>query len=493
MAKFNSPSKGKNLVQNKEGGLAYKLSFKRELIGKVLTSFVEDKFYVSTQEQTGWVKEYVKKLSDPDFVFKLAIYARTRFNMRSISHVIAGEAIDALGYDPAYLKGFFQEVIVRPDDILEIASYRKRIHGSLKPLPNSMKRGFSAAIKGFDTYQLSKYQGKDRDISMVDIINLVHPRPNKKNEEALSSIIKGGLASQSFKGSIGKAMKGVDVKDEKEVAKAKEKAWTEQIRDNKLSFWALIQNLSNISKNIKDVELLEKVRIMLIDPIRIKNSRVLPFHILRVIKNLKNRPECSCFIGPLSEALEISVDNCPRLKGETCVVFDTSGSMQGQSGDFGSLFAAIFLKANPDADLLLFDCDGASYSLGSRYFNVNTRDSLSTIAQILRRQVRSRGTDFCCIFKALNRQYNNIIIISDEQGWYGSNRLPPTKPLARYKETFQCNPYIFVFDVAGEGTIQFPENEVFILSGYSTHIFDVMKALCVDKEAMIKEIEAITF
>jgi hypothetical protein len=41
------------------------------------------------------------------------------------------------------------------------------------------------------------------------------------------------------------------------------------------------------------------------------------------------------------------------------------------------------------------------------------------------------------------------------------------------------------------GTLQFPENNVFALAGFSDKVFDIIKLLKEDKKALINEIKAI--
>jgi len=183
----------------------------------------------------------------------------------------------------------------------------------------------------------------------------------------------------------------------------------------------------------------------------------------------------------LSKALEISLSNVPRFEGKTLVVLDESGSMYGRPLEIGSLFAAVLYKTN-DADLMTF-------SEEARYRNFNPLDSALSIAQRLQEDMVRGGTNFHSIFREANRPYDRIIILSDMQGWMEYDT--PTKTFAEYKRRTNCNPYVYSFDLQGYGDMQFPEKQVFCIAGFSEKVFDIMKVLEQDRNALIKEIEKI--
>lgn len=55
-----------------------------------------------------------------------------------------------------------------------------------KCVPNAVRKGFKKAFERFDAYQLAKYRSENKDIKLVDIVNLVHP----KHTDALQKLIK---------------------------------------------------------------------------------------------------------------------------------------------------------------------------------------------------------------------------------------------------------------------------------------------------------------
>jgi hypothetical protein len=64
-------------------------------------------------------------------------------------------------------------VVRRPDDAIEILAYYLAVYN--KPIPNALKKGLGTALSRFDEYQLAKYRKSAAEISLVDVLNLVHP------------------------------------------------------------------------------------------------------------------------------------------------------------------------------------------------------------------------------------------------------------------------------------------------------------------------------
>lgn len=181
----------------------------------------------------------------------------------------------------------------------------------------------------------------------------------------------------------------------------------------------------------------------------------------------------------LEKATEISLDNVPVFAGHTLVALDTSGSMAGQPFQIGSLLMAALAHANLNADLMVFDSR-------ADYLQVPHDNILSIRKQI---PFRGWGTDFHTIFQKANKAYDRIIILSDMQAWKGYNT--PEEAYRRYCQKYRCQPYIYSFDLAGYGSLQFPENRVCALAGFSENIFDIMQVVEMDKNALVHAIEAV--
>jgi len=490
----------------------------------LLTSFVEDKFYEKASDGLIRMKHALDNV-DPMFAAKAAVYARQEFGMRSITHVLAAELAKKLSGEP-WAKNFYKAIVRRPDDMVETIAYY--FGKKNKSLSKAMQKGFAEAFSKFDTYQLAKYKMGNKEISLIDVVNLVHPVPTehnglveipkadyislleaklqglsknaKKNAAKIASVNKilapvkrqrkatvqlpaldalmAGLLKNTETTEAKMSKAGQEASTESEKVQLKADVWKAQLNSGKMPYFNLLRNLRNIIEQAPDQ--VEKACELLTNERAIRASLVLPFRYdtaVKEIEALSGSKETRQVIVTLNKAVDISCANVPVFDGETLVVLDVSGSMKGKPSQIGGLFSAILVKSN-NADFLTFD-DSA------RYRNLNPADSILTIAKSIR--FTGGGTDFHSIFRTINKKYDRIVILSDMQGWIGHHTL--TADFKAYKERFKCSPNIYSFDLNGYGTMQFPESQVYAIAGFSEKVFEVMKVLEQDKKALINTIK----
>ena len=527
MAKFNIKQDFRKEATNLAGGRAFVESPELEFASLVLTSSVQDQFYRGENETLDKVSDLLDSGVAPDFAAKAAVYARDQFNMRSISHVVAAELASRVK-DSRWMRPFVRNVIVRVDDMLETLAYYEGKYGR-KPVPNALKRGMRDAFGKFDSYQLAKYRGENRDLKLVDVVNLVHPEPNDRNREALKALVEGTLRStETWESKLTQAGQGTESKEDK--AEKKAEAWAEMVRSGKIGYMALVRNLRNIIQDAPEV--VAEASEMLVKPELVRKSRLLPFRFAAARDELEKLVEANSpnavskavglvwqsfkasmagerapqprseagaaqatgkVLRALNRAADLALANVPRLDGRTLVVVDESGSMVGWGDQpkspikIASLFAAVILKANPEADLMMFSNE-------ARYVPVNTDDTLLTIQRQIESRAVAGGTNFNSIFYQAERAYDRIVILSDMEGWmtdeYGIDGAP-TKALAKYRKRTDADPHVYSFDLQGYGTLMFPERNVYALAGFSEKVFDVMALLERDRHALVHEIEAV--
>lgn len=507
MAKFNTPvsaDKSTRKTINLAGGEAFAQTAKLEFVSLLLTSFVQDQFYRSEKKTIETLRKLIASVADKSFLAKAAIYARTEFGMRSISHLVAGELAKTVKGE-AWSQKFFERVVYRPDDITEILAYYIGAYG--KPVPNALKKGLGKAFGKFDGYQLAKYRGDGKEINLMDAVNLCHPKPTEKNREALALLMKDELRStetwESKLTQAGQAAK-VEGATEDEKLELKKDAWASLITERKIGYFALLRNLRNlleafdgeereatggiVGKALSTIGLgatsrttLDLALDMLTDEKLIKKSLVLPFRFLTALDEL----EKTSFEGTqkaiiaLNRAVDISLSNVPQFEGKTLVVLDVSGSMQGRPSSIGALFSAILMKSNR-ADFITFS-DTAEYR------TMNLTDSTLTMAKSIR--FAAGGTNFQAIFETAKKAYERVVILSDMQGWIGHHA--PVKQFEEYKARTKSSPRIYSFDLAGHGSMQFPEKDVYCIAGFSDKVFEMMKLLEQDRDALIHTIEQV--
>ena len=481
MSKFNTKvEKSKTLTENLAGGQAYAQSNELALVSTLLTSFVNDQFYKGASTTLNDLKSLSEKIKDKEFVAKAAIYARDKFGMRSITHALAGELTSQLsGYD--WAKNFYDKVVIRPDDMTEILSYylANKTDKSKPKFPNALKRGFATAFDKFDGYQLAKYKNENKDVKLVDVVNIVHPVPTERNGEALNLLINDKLKNTDTWEAKLSAV-GQVAENEEDLTRLKSDAWSELISTKRLGYFALLRNLRNIINQAPDA--IDAACEMLVNENLIKKSRVMPFRFSTAyeeISRLGSSTEVRKVLVAINNAIEVSMVNVPRFDGDTLVVMDVSGSMMGKPSEIASLFGAILAKVN-NADVLTFSTD-------AQYQSYNPLDSVMTIRNSFR--FSGGGTNFKAIFQRANKKYDRVIILSDMQGWVGYTT--PSSEFNQYKKKFSANPFVYSWDLAGYGTMMLPEQNVFGLAGFSDKVFDVMKMMELDKKALFNEINAI--
>lgn len=455
---------------NFEGGHAFTQTAKLELVSVMLTTFLQDEFYRTEKQTMAKLRELIVKVGDPRFVAKAALYVRHQHGMRSVSHLVAGELAKSVK-GASWTKHFYAQVVRRPDDAMETLAYYLAVHG--RPVPNSLKKGLGAALARFDEHQVAKYRRDHGDFKMVDAVNLVRP----KATTALSKLVKGELApAQTWEAKLTQAGNG---ESSDEIAAAKTQAWGQLVRERNLGYLALLRNLRNILEHAP--ELVEEVGAQLADPKSVAKSLVFPFQFLSAVEALEqgNLPGASRVMEALNDAIDHSLANVPKFDGAALVALDSSGSMVGRPQVIGSLFAATLVKAT-GADLMLFSDD-------AKYVSLNRRDPTLTAARSI--PFISGGTNFNAIFQRANRAYDRIVILSDMQGWVGGGA--PVQPFAAYERKFGVKPRVYSFDLKGYGTLQFPQERVYCLAGWSDRVFEIMQKLDGDPHVLVREVEAV--
>lgn len=515
MAKYNQ-KRVTETVTNYQGGTSVKLSPELELVGLLATG-LDGRFYETEGDREKRLGDVIKTVGkkDPELVAKALVYARSVMGQRSVTHVGSIKALSVLGGNPIASKFFGKRnrkvnsggVIYRLDDMLEIISYYK-MRNADKPLPNSIKRGFKRVLESADAYELAKYQAKNSAISLVDVVNLVHPKPSERMQETFRKLMNGELKQfntaedkNTKAGQVvaDKVKKGEITKEEakKELKEAKASNWKTLINDGTIGYLALLRNLRNITDVAED-GVFDKAMELLVDGKSIKKSLVFPHQIdiafttLMLETNL-NQSRKNKLLTAVNTAYELSVPNLTELfqHGRTAVVVDTSYSMTSSMSFNGkrintlaiekaALIAATFTKGI-GADLYHFSnrCSTLTY---------NPLDTVNTIKSGIVKEAYHGGTEFSSIFSALNGKYDRVFVISDMQG---SDQLLRGSSYQNYINKYG-QPYIYSVDLCGHGNSMFKQtNKLINLFGYSSDIYEMVKTAEINPKAILKKIREI--
>jgi len=525
MSKYNQV-KVTPTVTNHQGGTSFQLRPELELVG-ILATGLDNKFYEKESDREKRIFELVEQVAkkDPVLLAKMLVYARSVMGQRSVTHVAAVAALKVLSGNQVAAKLFTKRVrnknkgglIYRIDDMFEILAYyfmrnpaKLDINGKRIPnLPNSIKKGFKSVLENADEYELAKYQGNGKSISLVDIVNLVRPKPSEKMQETFKKLMKGELkqfntaedkqtksgqevAAKVKSGELTKTQATVELKE------AKAENWKELIENDSIGYLALLRNLRNITKDASD-SVFNAALNTLTNSERIRKSLVFPhqidlaFEILLAEGNSFGNRMATLLLA-VNKAYELAIPNLTTLfsHGRTAVVVDTSGSMTSNYVTIGTsrtnkrpvdkaaLIGATLAKGT-NADMYTFDTSCRKYSF-------NPLDTVNTIKKGITDHANGGGTYFDRIFASLNGKYDRIFILSDEQGADSMGRG------SEYASYISKNgrPFIYSVNLCGYGTTMFKESDKIIrLFGYSKDIYEQIKVAEIDPTSILKEIQKI--
>jgi hypothetical protein len=477
MSKFNTKNSTK--TKNKEGHVAYKMTDKERLVSQVLTSFFkEPKYYGDNSDEIVELAQQVAH-DHPEFIAKLAVFARKEFNMRSISHVLTA----ILSKEPngkKYIRQLIPAVVSRADDMTEILSAYLTMFG--KPVPNALRRGINDILRRFDEYAISKYKSEKKSLKMKDLILICHPTP-KDNAQA-----------EMWKRCIEGKLQSPDTWEVALSAKGNSKeTWEKLIDDNALGYMALLRNLRNIIEAAVSEKHLDKALQKIADKNEVLKSKQLPFRFLSAHNELYQAS--SKVYDALETALEISVANIPTLSGKTAIIVDVSGSMKSPVSKRSSMCCAnialllgvMATKICEDSIFITFDTD--------LYFpKVSAKGSI--LSQVSSIKVSGGGTDmFLPIGYLIEKKIkvDRILILSDNEvnhQWEGSYSGKTVQTILKeYHEKIYNDCWLHGIDLQGYGTQQFKGEKVNLIAGWSEKVLDFVKLVEEGEKGLVERIE----
>jgi 60 kDa SS-A/Ro ribonucleoprotein len=480
MAKFNEKVTVK--TQNTCGNQAYDMTPKTRLVFSVLTNFVnENKYYGdTTQQMLSDLRQVIQQ--DPEFVGRLAIYTRTKANMRSVSHVIAGELAKHVK-DTQWVKGVISQVCTRPDDMTEIMAYYLNTYG--KPIPACMKKGLAKAFTGFDAYQLGKWN-RDGQVKLRDVMFLCCPKPVSVEQEEVFKL----LASNE--------LEKPETWEKKLSADGNtEGAWAQLLAENKLGIMALLRNLRNILQSNPNDAITQKVHDMLRNEVVIRGSKQLPFRFYSAYTAIQGLGG-SKMMDSLDIAAKYACGNVDKLPGRTVIVVDASGSMNSPISDksdvrcihIASILAAMANHICDDSIIIRFGSAGWGNSKAAEVITLPSSSILSAARGIV---ANMGGTDMHAPFRLMMQnsiRADRIIVLSDNEVNRGGGHAVQSS-FEAYKNAVACDPWLHAIDLQGYGTQQFIGRKINLMAGWSDKILNIIPQIETGGAGLIEEINKI--
>jgi len=309
MAKTNKATES-NPIYTHEGTKAQHINPELELRRSVMACLLwENEFYESGQSISERIIQTIPLVS-PEKVAAIAIESREKMKLRHMPLFIVRE-MARLPKHKVLVADTLSRIIQRADELAEfMAIYWK---DKRQPLSAQVKRGLAEAFGKFNEYELAKYN-RDNQVKLRDVLFLCHAKPKDRDQELLwKRLIADELVTP----------------DTWEVAlsggKDKKETWERLIKERKLGALALLRNLRNMQQANVDMA-------VIIDGLaNMKVDRVLPF---RFITAARYAPT---FEPYLESDLLKCVNEKPHFEGQTFILVDVSGSMDGRISDKSEL------------------------------------------------------------------------------------------------------------------------------------------------------------
>jgi len=490
-------------VENYPGGIAFKTDPKTELTLRFLTYLVgEPKFYTpDADEEMNTIRGLIQTvaMSDPEYLMKLATYARNEMYLRSAPIFMLVEAVQYDTVKP-FVKKNTPAILKRADELTEVIAYFIARNGEIgsrgkASLPNSLKKGIAQSFYNFNAYQFAKYD-RDGSVKLKDTLSLVHPKPRNEDEALLFKQIRDRTLPIPETWETVISVNG-----------STKENWESVMP--KMGYMAKLRNLRNFLKLGVDID---PVIQHLTNPKAVHNSKQYPFRFLSAYKALegaevKGDPFTRNKLqAAVITALDLSVENLPRLPGRTFVASDNSGSMENPLShrssveyvDIANIMGALAHRISDEVVTSVF-------AAGFEVVGMHPGYGVMMNAGLMKEAGKRVGYATNAFLARQNLIQNDIkvdriLLFSDMQcystytiGWRTVNFRGDslTEQFELYKRQINSKVRLYSFDLTGYGTVQFPQSDpnVILLSGWSPRVLEFISKYEKFGTDMVQEIE----
>jgi len=490
--KFNLKKRSSQAILNHQGGVAYKMGPEMELYSLVVTSTLSNRFYETAESQVARLRKLVQQV-DPEFVAKLAIYAREKMYLRSIPLVLTVE-LARIHRGDSLVQRLTERVIQRADEITELLAYyqlanKRQGTKQLNRLSKQLQKGIAAAFNKFDAYQFAKYNRKTV-VSLKDALFLAHPKAKDEAQQAIFDQIVSNTLEAPYTWEVKLSEWGQQsFRTEKKKAKALKETWTELIQSNRLGYMALMRNLRNILQAEVSTKVMQQVADRLSDPEQVRRSKQLPFRFLSAYRELEviSNGQVAMLLDALEKAVRVSIYNLKGFDARTRVLLasDVSGSMYGSISerskvrmyDIGLLLSMLLRARSRNVITGIFGDKWMTVNLSSDAILANTRKLESMEGKV------GYSTNGHKVLEDLTKRrqvMDKVMFFTDLQMWDSSgtgNSL--SKAWKTYRKQVAPKAKLYLFDLAGHGQtpLRVESNDVHLIAGWSDKVFEVMEAI----------------
>jgi 60 kDa SS-A/Ro ribonucleoprotein len=489
--KFNILKRKRNVVTNYHQAKAYSLTPEMELYSAVVTCGLSDSFYEKSGDRLTRIQELLPK-NQVDFVAKLAVYARTEMNMRSIPMVLAVELAKAHSGNPI-VRQTVNGVVRRADEITELLAYYQMANNrigtkKLNRLSKQVQKGLCSAFNRFDEYQFAKYN-RATEVTLRDALFLVHPKAKDELQQMVfNKIAKNELEVPYTWETELSALGQTKFENDEAKALAVKNKWEELIDSGKIGYMATMRNLRNILQSNVSAAHIASVCMYLTNENAVAHSKQLPFRFLAAYREIRalNSEYVTQILNALEDAVVKSVVNMKGFDQMTSVLIacDVSGSMQKpvsakSSINYYDIGLMLGMLMQSKCKRVVSGMFGDTWKI----LNMPSRGVLSNVEQFYKREgeVGYSTNGYLAIDDLLERNVvmDKIMFFTDCQLW--SSRIGNSsieKSWLAYKK-IAPNAKLYLFDLAGNGNVplDIKDNDVWLIAGWSDKVFDVLQSI----------------
>lgn len=514
--------------RNYEDGLTFAPDLETELYIRVLGClWCEPRFYGNTESRgepdgPGEAEAAIVNLAmtlDPEYVLKLAVYAREQMHLRTVPQVLlvcVANRPDLAGHPKPYVSRYGPRIMARLDEVMEAMAYQLSAFG--KPIPNSLRKAVTKRLQSISEYEALKYRKTNADVSLVDVINLVHPKPIDEYRRAIFKWIVTGEVDEEIVPQIASWMKlsqctefddyarrlALTARPTWEFLVSKFGSSKEVWEAAELPYMATLRNLRNLIRAGVDIGPALK---LITDQDAIANSKLYPFRFVTAHSELEyaaftdvgNSANYNRAMLAVEQALETSITNLQRLPGRTLVMIDTSGSMFEPVSRKGlARYVNVALTLGAIATSICDDCKVLLFGTDYTFVNLETTDTVMQRVKKMLNFCDRRGTNPSRAMEHVTQRrmvFERIIMLSDMQIYSEeeqNQRNEPVQHFANYFDDYRrvVNPKVKMVSVnmAGYNDLPVPQEQTMLLSGWSERIFDLVAAWEKDPRTAVEHV-----
>lgn len=491
MANFHIFSSKKTDTRNEAGGRAYTLSPKQQLAQLAATGCFNDTFYASAETQLEQILNIAQKV-ELLFIAKTAIYARERGYMKDMPALLLAMLAER---DVALCAQIFDRVIDNSKMLRNFAQMVRSGVTGRKSFGTRPKKLIQQWLLAANEKQLLQ-AAIGNNPSLADVVKMVHPKPREAWRAAWFAWLIGKPYERAALPPLTRAFEDYkaqrsgklpDVPFQLLTALELDTAAWAQIAHNG-SWQQVRQSLNTFARHgvFRDDSIVWEVVAKLTDVSAIAKARVMPYQLLTAYQAAGGDMPLA-IREALQDAMEIAVQNVPRLAGNVIVCPDVSGSMMSpvtgyrpgattatRCVDVAALVSAAMLRHNPQARVLPFDTRVAKIQL-------NPRDSIMTNAEKLA-QLCGGGTSCSAPLAWLNREkapVDLLLMISDNESWADVARGKNSAMLAEWDKIKERCPQakLICLDIQPYATVQARNrHDILNIGGFSDQVFHLLGA-----------------